>query len=194
MKMNWTGGLATVALYSVGGAAAGYYSVGAEHDSSAAVEKTFITPDARGRGAARGAMAGGLFGLGIVGLFGAVTSKGTARMLGGAGALVGFGGLLWSLNKFRTERTADAAPARAALPAAAPETAVTDVANDASTPPAQLDADIERTLFDEFGGDVPSNADILAAGGNGSNTMTGLGRLAALRRRGNAPFSPRYYR
>lgn len=192
MKMGWTGGLATVALYSVGGAAAGYYSVGAEHDQSAAVEKTFITPDARGRGAARGAMAGGLFGVGLVGLFSAISSKGNARLLGGAGALVGFGGLIFSLNKFRTERTAEirGAATAAALPAATPAVAVTDIANEASTPPPALEEETAAALNEALGPVEPvSDADLLAAG-----TTSGLGRLAALRRRGAAPFNPRYYR
>jgi hypothetical protein len=189
MKMGWTGGLATVALYSVGGAAAGYYSVGAEHDSSAAVEKTFITPDARGRGAARGAMAGGLFGVGLVGLFSAISSKGTARMLGGAGALVGFGGLLFSLNKFRTERTAEIRGAATAAPIPA-STAVTNIADEASTPPTALTAETDAALNEALGPVEPvSDADLLAAG-----TTSGLGRLAALRARGRAPFHPRSWR
>ena len=37
-------------------------------------------------------MIGGLFGLGLVGLFGALSSKGTQRLLGVAGAAIGLGG------------------------------------------------------------------------------------------------------
>jgi predicted lipid-binding transport protein (Tim44 family) len=192
MKMDWKTSLGTVALYSVGGAAAGYYAVGAEHSDSAAVESTFVTPADRTRGAQRGGMIGGLFGLGLVGLFGAMSSKGTRRLVNGSAALLGFGGLLWSVNKFRSERTAEAPRGTASV---LPSTAATVPANEASTPPAQLDADIAKTLADEFDGEgTPSDADILAAGGGASSGMNGLGRLAAMRRRGAAPFNPRYYR
>jgi predicted lipid-binding transport protein (Tim44 family) len=192
MKMDWKTSLGTVALYSVGGAAAGYYAVGSEHSSSAAVERTFVTPADRTRGAQRGGMIGGLFGVGLIGLVGTMTNKGTRRLVNGSVALLGFGGLLWSVNKFRTERTAEAPRGTASV---LPTRATTVPANEASTPPAQLDADIAQTLANEFdGGGVPSDADLLAAGGGASSGMTGLGRLAALRMRGAAPFNPRYYR
>jgi len=192
MKMDWKTSLGTVALYSVGGAAAGYYAVGAEHSSSAAVEKTFVAAADRTRGAQRGGMIGGLFGLGLVGLFGALSSKGTQRMLGVAGAAIGLGGTLYSLNKFRSERTSE--PARgtaAALPTAGSPSTVPLVAE--TTTQADADAATEEALLDALGpvGEPISNAELLAAGGNGTN---GLGRLAAMRRRGAAPFNPRYYR
>jgi len=200
MKMDWKTSLGTVALYSVGGAAAGYYAVGAEHSSSAAVEKTFVAAADRTRGAQRGGMIGGLFGLGLVGLFGALSSKGTQRLLGVAGAAIGLGGTLYSLNKFRSERTAESTQSRAqsAAPIQAQTPAIAEsMANQASTTPAQLQAESDAAtaaaLDAALGpvGEPISDAELLAAGGNG---MNGLGRLAAMRRRGAAPFNPRYYR
>lgn len=193
MKMDWKTSLGTVALYSVGGAAAGYYAVGAEHSSSAAVEKTFVAAADRTRGAQRGGMIGGLFGLGLVGLFGALSSKGTQRMIGVAGAAIGLGGTLYSLNKFRSERTSE--PARgtsAALPTAGSPSTIPLVVD--TTTQAEADAATEEALTAALGpvGEPASNAEILAAAGGSG--MNGLGRLAALRRRGAAPFNPRSYR
>lgn len=193
MKMDWKTSLGTVALYSVGGAAAGYYAVGSEHSSSAAVEKTFVAAADRTRGAQRGGMIGGLFGLGLVGLFGALSSKGTQRMLGVAGAAIGLGGTLYSLNKFRSERTSE--PSRgsaAALPTAGSPSQIPLIAE--TTTQADADAATEEALEAALGpvGEPASNAELLAA--STVQGMSGLGRLAALRRRGAAPFNPRSYR
>lgn len=191
MKMDWKTSLGTVVLYSLGGAAAGYYAVGAEHSDSPAVERTFVTPASRATGAQRGAMAGGLFSVGLIGLFGTLSHKGATRWANAGVAVLGFGGLLWSLNKFRTERTAEAPRGTsAAIPAASPAVATTTMANEASTPPAQLQADIAQTIDQEFDpSQEVTNADLLNAG-----TTSGLGRLAALRRRGAEHFRPHSWR
>lgn len=63
-----------------------------------------------------------------------------------------------------------------------------------TTTQADADAATEEALNAALGpvGEPASNAELLAA--STAQGMSGLGRLAALRRRGAAPFNPRSYR
>jgi len=183
-KINWKHTLATTAFYAGAGAVAGFAGAGAEHSENAAVEATFTTSKGRWAGAKRGAIAGGALGIGLLGAFTAASSRGTTRMIGVGGALLGFGGLVWQINDLIKTRTAEAVATSSGSQQTLPTIDSADSA--AAINPAILDAETQAAIDAlGLGETVPSDDELLS--------LTGLGRFGRrTNRRLTHAYSQRY--